>query len=117
MAFFFSVIFGTYAYAFFMGSVWIYNDIWNTTYHRFYRAGEIITCFFGVVFGMFSIGMATPNMKAVIEGRTAGKMAFDIIDRKPTIDQDDASAEEIKDLKGSIEFKNVSFYYPSRPDT
>jgi len=32
---------------------------------------------------MFSIGMATPNLKAVAEGKVAGKMAFDIIDRKP----------------------------------
>ena len=76
-----------------------------------------MSCFFGIVFGMFSIGMATPNMKAVIEGRAAGKMAFDIIDRKPTIDQDDNASNEIKNLKGEIEFKNVSFYYPSRPDT
>jgi len=35
---------------------------------------------------MFSMGMATPNLKAVAEGRVAGKMAFDIIDRKPLID-------------------------------
>jgi len=32
------------------------------------------------------MGMATPNLKAVAEGRVAGKMAFDIIDRKPLID-------------------------------
>jgi hypothetical protein len=30
--------------------------------------------------------MATPNIKAVTEGRVAGKLAFDIIDRKPAID-------------------------------
>jgi len=35
---------------------------------------------------MFSLGMAAPNIKAVTEGRVAGKMAFDIIDRKPAID-------------------------------
>jgi hypothetical protein len=31
--------------------------------------------------GMFSLGVATPNIKAIAEGRAAGKMAFDIIDR------------------------------------
>jgi hypothetical protein len=35
---------------------------------------------------MFSVGLASPNIKAVTEGRVAGKMAFDIIDRKPAID-------------------------------
>jgi ABC-type bacteriocin/lantibiotic exporter with double-glycine peptidase domain len=64
---------------------------------------------------MFALGMATPNIKAVSEGQAAGKMAFDIIDRKPKIDQDDKEAEII-DLKGSIEFKNVTFVYPSRPE-
>jgi hypothetical protein len=35
---------------------------------------------------MFSLGVAIPNIKAVAEGRVAGKLAFDIIDRKPNID-------------------------------
>lgn len=86
IAFFFSIIFATYCYSFFIGSIWISNDIFNYTYHRVYRAGDIMSCFFGVVYGMFSIGMATPNMKAVIEGRAAGKMAYDIIERQPIID-------------------------------
>lgn len=81
-----SSIFATYAYSFYLGSVWIYNDIENTTYGRTYSAGDVLSCFFGVVFGMFSVGMATPNLKAVAEGKVAGKMAFDIIDRKPQID-------------------------------
>ena len=83
IACFMSSIFATYAYSFYMGSVWIYNGIRNDTYKSPYSAGDILSCFFGIVFGMFSIGMATPNLKAVAEGKVAGKMAFDIIDRKP----------------------------------
>ena len=86
MAIFFASIFGTYAYSFYMGSVWIYKDFKNHTFDRAYSAGDILSCFFGVVFGMLSVGMASPNIKAVTEGRVAGKMAFDIIDRKPNID-------------------------------
>jgi hypothetical protein len=86
LALFMFTIFSTYAYAFFMGSVWIYNQIYNDTFGRAYTAGDVLSCFFGVVFGMFSVGMATPNLKAVSEGMAAGKMAFDIIDRKPAID-------------------------------
>lgn len=37
---------------------------------------------------MMSMGMATPNIKAVTEGRVAGKMAYDIIERNPQIDSD-----------------------------
>lgn len=59
--------------------------------------------------------MATPNIKAIAEGKAAGKMAYDIIDRKPQINQDDPLSKKIG-LKGKIEFKNVSFIYPSRPE-
>jgi len=79
-------MFGTYAYSFFMGSIWIYYGIHNNTYNREYSAGDILSCFFGVVFGMFSVGMAAPNIKSVGEGLAAGKMVYDIIDRKPNID-------------------------------
>lgn len=85
IAFFFASIFGTYAYSFYMGSVWIYKGFNNDTFGRTYSAGDILSCFFGVVFGMFSVGMATPNLKAVTEGKVAGKMAFDIINRTPSI--------------------------------
>jgi ABC-type multidrug transport system fused ATPase/permease subunit len=88
MAIFFASIFGTYAYSFYMGSVWIYNDIRNDSFERVYSSGDILSCFFGVIFGMFSLGLAAPNMKAVTDGRVAGKLTFDIIDRKPQIDQD-----------------------------
>lgn len=44
-----------------------------------------MACFFGIVFGMFSLGLAGPNIKAVAEGKAAGKVAFDIIDRVPSI--------------------------------
>lgn len=43
-------------------------------------------------------------------------MAFDVIDRVPLIKQDDPNARILGEIKGKIEFKNVSFYYPSRPD-
>jgi ABC-type multidrug transport system fused ATPase/permease subunit len=45
----------------------------------------------------------------------AGKFAFEVIDRDPVINDNDQSAKVIE-LKGEIEFKDVVFYYPSRPD-
>jgi hypothetical protein len=63
-----------------------------------------------------SIGMATPNIKAVAEGKVAGKLAYDIIERKPKILLDDPKAKRIDNLSGTIEFRNVTFTYPSRPE-
>jgi len=112
----FFTLFGAYAYAFYVGSWWVQKEFWNNTYGRPYTSGDVITCFFGILFGMFSIGMAAPNIQAVAEGRAAGKMAFDVIDRQPSILMDDPKAKKLDKLEGAIEFKNVSFSYPSRPD-
>lgn len=110
------VIFGYYAYGFYTGSWLIQKQVWNSKYDEPYNAGDVISCFFGVVFGIMSLGMATPNIKAVAEGRVAGKMAYDIIDRVPVIKMQDYKAQPLNNLQGRIELKNVSFTYPSRPD-
>ena len=83
IAIFFFFIFMVYGYAFYMGSVWIMEGFYNPINDGPYTSGDVLSCFFGVIFGMFSLGMAHPNIKAVAEGRVAGKMAFDIIDRVP----------------------------------
>ena len=86
LSMFLGSLIGAYAYAFYLGSVWVEREYWNDTFGRSYTSGDVLSIFFGIVFGFFSIGMATPNIKSVAEGRAAGKMAFEIIDRKPAID-------------------------------
>lgn len=113
---FFFAMFGYYGYAFYTGSWLVTDRVINTRTNEPYNAGDIMSCFFGVVFGVFSLGMATPNIKAVTEGRVAGKLAYDIIERVPKIKLDDPSAKPVGELRGQIEFKNVSFNYVSRPE-
>ena len=60
--------------------------------------------------------MATPNIKAITEGKVAGKIAYDVIDRVPKILLDDPASEKVGDILGKIEFKNVTFRYPTRPE-
>lgn len=108
-------IYSAFAYSFWIGGIFVRKQVMNTVLGEPYTAGDVIACFFGVVFGIFSLGQITPNVKAVAEGKAAGKSAFDIIERQPAIPVDDPLAEK-KQVDGSIEFKNVSFYYPSRPD-
>lgn len=57
-------------------------------------------------------------MKAISEAQVAGKMAFEVMDHKSKIIADDPSAKKLKkdDISGHIEFKNVTFKYPSRDD-
>jgi len=91
------------------------RQVHNSTSGTIYSSGDILACFLGIVYGVFSLGIAAPNFKAIAEGRVAGKLAFDIIERKPLIPLDDAQADKHEKLEGKIEFKNVTFTYPSRP--
>lgn len=60
--------------------------------------------------------MSTPLIKAIAEATVAGKMAYDIIDRKPLIPIDNKNAKMLNNVSGKIEFRNVSFTYPTRKE-
>lgn len=74
-----------YAYTFYFGSILVANKVENTSQpgNPAYTSGDIMSCFFGVIFGIFSLSAASPNIKAVVEGRIAGKLAYETINRKP----------------------------------
>ena len=49
---------------------------------------------------MVYLGMATPNFKALTEGKIAGKLAYDTILRKPEIPLDDDQAKKLDNFSG-----------------
>jgi ATP-binding cassette subfamily B (MDR/TAP) protein 1 len=84
-AVFISSILVLYTYALFIGSIFINQRLINPVTDKVFTSGDVLACFFGVIFGMFSLGMITPNLKAVAEGKAAAKAAFQILDRTPEI--------------------------------
>lgn len=54
------------------------------------------------------------NIQAVFKGLSAAYPIFQVIDRVPTIDLDDSTAEHIKSISGDIHFEDVSFRYKTR---
>lgn len=116
LGFFLFAIYSAYAYAFLMGGIWVNEGYWNHANDRPYQAGDSIAVFFGVLFGLFALSSAGPSFNAVSEGKAAGKLAFEVIDRIPAINQDCKTGIEHK-LEGLIRFENVDFFYPSRPET
>ena len=81
-----------------------------------YTGGDMLAVFFGVVFGVLSLGFTVPNFKAIVDGTTAGYLAFKIIFHKPSINRDDPTSR-LKNIEiGDIEFKNVSFAYREGTD-
>ena len=115
LGFFYFCIYFCYFYCFLIGAVWIDNGYWNHAEDRTYLAGDCMAVFFGVLIGLFALGGAAPAFTAINTAKVAGKSAFEVMDRKPEILQDDPQAGNHK-LQGEIKFENVTFYYPSRPD-
>lgn len=60
---------------------------------------------------VYSIGLVYSGL---MEAAGASKKVFQLIDREPMIKND--GFLEPESLKGCVEFKNVNFVYPSRPD-
>lgn len=80
-----------------------------------YTIGTMLVVFFSVIIGAFSLGNAAPGIQTLGEARGAARCVFDILDDQPIIDN--FSIKGIPTMKGNrIEFRNVHFHYPSRPD-
>ena len=105
-----------YAYCFYFGALFIKGEVYNEQQGRVYSGGDVIAVFFGVFFGVFAVGMSVPSIKALNEGLVAGHFACEVIDREPRIPLD-ANPDARASFLGAIEFREVSFKYPSREDT
>jgi len=81
------LIFSFYGYSFFWGGYLRYNDVKNGEVE--YTGGVVLSIMFSVVFGAFNLGGATPHIASVTEGKIAGRLAFNVIDHKPEIHQND----------------------------
>lgn len=59
---------------------------------------------------------ALPNISFITEATIAATRIFELIDRVPQIDSEDGKGKILAYVRGDIEFKEVKFSYPSRPD-
>ncbi|XP_032926696.1 ATP-dependent translocase ABCB1 [Catharus ustulatus] len=104
----FFLIYASYALAFWYGTTLILKDD--------YTIGKVLTVFFSVLIGAFSIGQTAPSIEAFASARGAAYMIFNIIDNEPQIDSYSEAGYKPDHIKGNLEFRNVYFNYPSRPD-
>ncbi|KAL1325390.1 hypothetical protein HN51_035453 [Arachis hypogaea] len=81
------------------------------------KGGHVFVAGFNVLMGGLSILSALPNLTAITEATTAVTRLFEMIDRVPSIDSEDKKGKALSYVRGEIEFRNIYFNYPSRPDT
>ncbi|XP_075965014.1 ATP-dependent translocase ABCB1 [Anarhichas minor] len=104
----FLMIYLSYALAFWYGSTLILSNE--------YTIGTVLTVFFVVLIGAFTVGQTSPNIQNFASARGAAHKVYSIIDHKPTIDSYSEAGFKPDSITGNIEFKNIHFNYPSRPD-
>ncbi|KAA8579509.1 hypothetical protein FQN60_006602 [Etheostoma spectabile] len=81
-----------------------------------YTPGTLLQVFFGVLIAAMNLGQASSCLEAFAAGRGAATLIFETIEREPEIDCLSEAGYKLDRVKGDIEFHNVTFYYPSRPD-
>jgi ATP-binding cassette, subfamily B (MDR/TAP), member 1 len=64
-----------------------------------------------------ALGSALSNVKYLLEASSAAERISEVIRRVPKIDSASNTGEELVKVAGEVEFKNVDFCYPSRPET
>merc|ERR1712136_659796 len=104
------IILSTYGLAFWYGSKLVFDHVEG------FDVGTMMTTFFSILIGAFSLGGAFSNLEYFSSAKAAAAQIFKIIDRVPEIDSSSNEGYKPTHIKGDIEFKDVDFWYPSRED-
>mmetsp|Transcript_113154 Transcript_113154/g.205802 ORF Transcript_113154/g.205802 Transcript_113154/m.205802 type:complete len:1316 (-) Transcript_113154:105-4052(-) len=106
----------SYVAAFYAGMLFIYHEV-ERVEGEVWAAGKILGIFFVVMTGGFMAGQLQPGYAAWQNGRYAAKTVFETIENVPDVHRingpDDRTPVQSID---KIEFLNVKFSYPARPD-
>ncbi|KAG2231879.1 hypothetical protein INT48_006071 [Thamnidium elegans] len=77
---------------------------------------NVFVVFLAMMMGTISFLKLPPNLSAVSNARGAAYKLYEIIDRVPDINSEAKDGLIPDTVRGSIEFKDVTFKYPTRPD-
>ncbi|GAU42985.1 hypothetical protein TSUD_188580 [Trifolium subterraneum] len=80
------------------------------------NGGVAFTTMLNVVISGLSLGQATPDISAFIRAKTAAYPIFKMIERDTVSKNSSKACRKLKKIDGHIQFINICFNYPSRPD-
>uniref|UniRef100_A0A915PPB5 Uncharacterized protein n=1 Tax=Setaria digitata TaxID=48799 RepID=A0A915PPB5_9BILA len=103
---FFFVLYAFFAAGFYYGA-YLYQI------HIILNPGFIFTVANVIMFGSYNLGVLSPHLMAVLNARVAAAVIYKTIDRRPLVDSCSSDGVKPKEIKGSIEFRDVKFSYPT----
>eukprot|EP00727_Mastigamoeba_balamuthi_P013361 m51a1_g8648 putative atp-binding cassette sub-family b member 5 (1327) ;mRNA; r:23440-27971 len=87
----------------------------KVTYDAEMTPGQTMVVFFVIMSGATSLSLLSPVLSAFGNATGAAAVVFAIIDRKSLIDPRDTAGEELE-VRGDVEFRDITFRYPTRPE-
>ncbi|KAK8582901.1 hypothetical protein V6N13_069667 [Hibiscus sabdariffa] len=79
--------------------------------------GNVFVAGICIILGGLAVMSALPNLSFISEARHAASKIFEMIDRDPNIHSENGKEKLLSHVRGDVEFKDVDFSYPSRPET
>ncbi|KAK3428800.1 hypothetical protein EUGRSUZ_E00260 [Eucalyptus grandis] len=80
------------------------------------NGGDSFTTMLNVVIAGLSLGQAAPDISAFVRAKAAAYPIFEMIERSTMSKTSSKTGQKLSNVEGHIQFKDVMFSYPSRPD-
>jgi len=103
----FGIVYASYSIAFIYGTHLIQDGVM--------LYGDVLSVFMGIMMGAMMLSLSGATISSFSEATGAASILFDIIEREPRIKRNEGLVPD-KPTEGHIEFQDVRFNYPSRPD-
>lgn len=81
-----------------------------------YNLFQFFVCFSAIIFGAQSAGTIFSFAPDMGKAKNAAERLQTLFDRKPSIDSWSPDGQPFKQVEGTIEFRDVHFRYPTRPE-
>nr|XP_043631203.1 ABC transporter B family member 15-like isoform X2 [Erigeron canadensis] len=81
------------------------------------RGGTVCAVGSGIASGGLSFGSALATVKYLSDAMAASERISEVIKRVPAIDSYGMDGLILQEVSGEVQFKNVTFAYPSRPES